>query len=132
MVAATGSALCTMAWISVPWGTRMSGPGFCNDRPLSPMAYTVRASPSALSGCHCPSPSSRDMVSTPSRSWPAGDRFSLAAMVDGRAAEHRKLPAATTMVSTQGSRAEFESIEDVAAWEIEDPERYRLTPQSVA
>ncbi len=121
-----------MAWTCVPCGTRMSGPGFCNDRPRSPMAYTVRASPSSLSGCHCPSPSSRDIVRTPSRSSPAGERLSLAAIVGRRSAAHRRLEAATRTVRRHDGRAKFETVEHLSLGEFEDRERRRRTPRSVA
>src|SRR5260370_32355083 len=120
-----------MAWISVPCGTRMSGTGFCNDRPSSPKAYTVRASPSSLSGCHCPSPSSRDIVSTPSRSSPAGARLSLAAILGRRSAAHRKLEAATRTVSRHVGRAKFETVKYLSLGDFEDRERSRRTGQSV-
>src|SRR6185295_9266583 len=74
---AFGTALRTVRSISVPAGTRISGPGICVGFPASANAGTSAPGALSPSGCHMPRRASRCSVSRPRPMLPAARRLSL-------------------------------------------------------
>jgi len=125
-----GQCICArLRWIWVPCGTsNAAGPDSPTTAPFAERVYPEAYHP-RFRDATCPSPSSRDIVKTPARSSPAGERLSLTVIVGRRSAAHRDLEATIRMVSR--SRWSAQGSETMRALNLRksrgDQQRHRRT-----